>query len=659
MKKLLSLITALLVAIPLSATALTVQPGDTLSQIAKDNGTTVEALVEANGIADPNRIYVGQEIQTDGLLGAAIPTVVATYVDSLASRISNVATSFTLTRGTDRQGRQLSGFYGFTLDEGTPSEEFVTANCATQVCTFVNRGIDVVDGKTSVLSLQFEHRRGSTAKISNFPQLAILSRILNGQESASSTFMIGDGNTVSSTNKTIFIDNGTTNKPFVRYNEATHRWQFSDDGISTVSFATSSGNGLSASTTKSVFVTDSLIGVNVSSSRGILQSTGGGIYSGYIYLNASTTQGLTFNAVTGELMFNPASNVVLTGNWSTTYAPVSGNDLVNKTYADSGFFIDYGTGADGDVTVSVTTTLSRDMFYNNLILNNSINSAGYRIYVKGTLTRNNSAKIFNSSTGIGGNGGNGSGSSGGAAGAAGATTTAGSMPGGVGGVPGVAGFGAGASTQGVGLPGNSGIAQTSVIINTVGANGGNGGTVNATAGGTGGSGGTVTQTNALPYSFVASRNLFEYGSGSLVLLKPTGQSASGGSGAAGAGGGSTAAGGGSGGSGASGGMVWVAARFIVVNGAAVVFESKGAAGGAGGNGVAAGSQGAGGGGGGGAGGNGGVIWLRYASVTGSIVTDVTGGAGGAAGTGFAFGGSTLGTLPTVGATGNSGQVITL
>lgn len=38
----------------------TVQKGDTLSHIAKEYNTTVAALVAANGIANPNKIFVGQ-----------------------------------------------------------------------------------------------------------------------------------------------------------------------------------------------------------------------------------------------------------------------------------------------------------------------------------------------------------------------------------------------------------------------------------------------------------------------------------------------------------------------------------------------------------------------------------------------------------------------
>ncbi len=40
----------------------TVQPGDTLSAIAERFGVTVAAIVEANGIEDPNLIFPGQEL---------------------------------------------------------------------------------------------------------------------------------------------------------------------------------------------------------------------------------------------------------------------------------------------------------------------------------------------------------------------------------------------------------------------------------------------------------------------------------------------------------------------------------------------------------------------------------------------------------------------
>tara|TARA_R110000803_G_scaffold33936_4_gene74238 strand:- start:2152 stop:3747 length:1596 start_codon:yes stop_codon:yes gene_type:complete len=44
----------------------TVQSGDTLSQIALDNGTTTDALAQANGITNPDRILIGQNLTIPG-----------------------------------------------------------------------------------------------------------------------------------------------------------------------------------------------------------------------------------------------------------------------------------------------------------------------------------------------------------------------------------------------------------------------------------------------------------------------------------------------------------------------------------------------------------------------------------------------------------------
>jgi lipoprotein-anchoring transpeptidase ErfK/SrfK len=43
-----------------------VQPGDTLSAIAQRNGTSVDALVAANGIASPDLLFAGQRLQLTG-----------------------------------------------------------------------------------------------------------------------------------------------------------------------------------------------------------------------------------------------------------------------------------------------------------------------------------------------------------------------------------------------------------------------------------------------------------------------------------------------------------------------------------------------------------------------------------------------------------------
>ena len=47
----------------------------------------------------------------------------------------------------------------------------------------------------------------------------------------------------------------------------------------------------------------------------------------------------------------------------------------------------YGSGNDGNVTISANTTLTRDMHYNNLTINDDVhlNTAGYRVFVRNSL----------------------------------------------------------------------------------------------------------------------------------------------------------------------------------------------------------------------------------------------------------------------------------
>lgn len=78
-----------------SASAYTVQRGDTLSEIAVRHDTTVAALVEANDIADPDLIIIGDELTIPGAGDAAAPAAAATSekapTPAAASRATSVA----------------------------------------------------------------------------------------------------------------------------------------------------------------------------------------------------------------------------------------------------------------------------------------------------------------------------------------------------------------------------------------------------------------------------------------------------------------------------------------------------------------------------------------------------------------------------------------
>lgn len=146
-------------------------------------------------------------------LGATIPTVVALFESSLRSRVTAEATSMTLVSGTDASGDALSGTIGFVIDEGTTSEEFVICTASGTALTSCLRGLDPVDGETEVTALKKEHRRGASVKISNFPQLAIISRILNGDETIpnlltyDTSVLIGVGSATSTLTTKYYVDN--------------------------------------------------------------------------------------------------------------------------------------------------------------------------------------------------------------------------------------------------------------------------------------------------------------------------------------------------------------------------------------------------------------------------------------------------------------------
>lgn len=187
----------------------------------------------------------------------------------------------------------------------------------------------------------------------------------------------------------------------------------------------------------------------------------------------------------------------------TVGTPSSGNKYVTDSdtrLAGYGFF---GDGSDGDVTISVDTTITRDMCYNSLTIQSGkiLNTANYRIFVKTTLDNQGTIRC------LGVNG---------ATGSRGVAVSAGTMIGGAnGGDPGAAQGGGGGSGGGVVFisartitnqgtisvrGGNGGNATAGAGVNTAGSNGasvarslissgtgGNGGAAGASSAGNGGS----------------------------------------------------------------------------------------------------------------------------------------------------------------------------
>lgn len=255
----------------------------------------------------------------------------------------------------------------------------------------------------------------------------------------------------------------------------------------------------------------------------------------------------------------------------------------------------YGDGSDGAANLTTgTTTLVRDMYYSNLTVAASVtlNTAGYRVFVRNILVNNGT--IGNPGL-VGGTGGGG-------------------------GIGGVAGTGAPAGTLGGGDVGGNGYDEPFVgfpVGNSIGGSGGTGG----------GGGSTVTAPTATFGGPIPNKALNQAlrGSHATNIRVVGGGGGSGGQNEVGVNGG--------GGGGGGGGVVMVSARKILGSG---LFTAVGGAGGSPSGGTA--NPGAGGGGGG--------IILVYGKLDSTITTNVAGGAAGTGGSGSAVAGAS-GNLITV------------
>jgi len=329
----------------------------------------------------------------------------------------------------------------------------------------------------------------------------------------------------------------------------------------------------------------------------------------------------------------------------------------------------FGSGADGEVTISANTEMTSDKNYKNLTINSgfTLDTNGYVLRVSGTLTL--TGDII--SNGFAGDAGSDATSRVGALGASGGTQThasatlSDSMPGRAGGNGGAGHIDSG-SSAGAGLAGSAGSTGTSITrsIGSDGSGGGSGGVgghATACAGNAVASaGGTSTPGTA---TAITNIELFEEAridpthvqTESLETLHagPAGGGGGGGGAACQTGGrGEGGGGGGGGGSGSGGGNMSIHANIVIGAGNFIATGGAGGAGGVGADGIDANGSG-GGGGGGGAGGSGGYIKLTTRTSSGwSGSATVTGGASGAGG----LGGSSTGAPATNGSPAGSGGV---
>jgi hypothetical protein len=353
--------------------------------------------------------------------------------------------------------------------------------------------------------------------------------------------------------------------------------------------------------------------------------------------NINTTSPLTGG---GNLSADLTLAINTFSSGASGVVPASGGGTTKFLRADGtwdvpndGYDPDFGTGTDGSLTFngtstvlglvpsSSTYTMTRSIYASSMTINTgvTIKSAGYQIFVNGTLT-NNGTISNNGVSGVSTGAGTGapagyypSSSNGGASDTAGSGGGSGGLPAPWGATDSSNNGGAGGTT-----PNGAGSAGTTPSVAFRGGGGGGGGANSGTTGDVGHAGGTITvSTSKLgPLSLLMDNGGIYFVPSFTAMTCGSG----GGGGGSWAGAGSGVAGGGGGGA----GICYVAAQTISGTGS---ITSNG---GNGGNGTSGGSSTGGAGGGGGGGGY--IVWVKYSTMPGTQTITANGGTGGSGGT---------------------------
>ncbi len=391
--------------------------------------------------------------------------------------------------------------------------------------------------------------------------------------------------------------------------------------IGTISGSVGSGGILTSNNA----ITGTLVVANVSTNFPALPSD-------TVFFVSGSTSGATTQAVFGGGLVVSGTSKFISGlsgsltqlNDGTSYLIAGSNVTITSasngpvTISSVGFSSGYtnaifGDGSDGDVTISASTTMTREQHYNNLTIGTTgiLKPRGFRIFVKGTLTIESGGSINDDgNNATGGTPGTGLGATGFLDGQS----------------------SAGGNSRGSLGAGNAGVALGSTVslnsngVLPVGGAGGASGTGQA-----GGAGGTCTQiTPSQRWSSTA----VQYAGRAAGSAQWKGGSGGGGGGADPTGGTCVSGAGGGG-----GGLVYIAANTITNNG------TISANGGNGGNASFTGTANAGGGGGGGAGHV--CVVTKTNTSLGTITANGGTGGAGAGASGLPGGVGTSGTVVTM------------
>lgn len=316
-------------------------------------------------------------VSPEGLVGQGY-TPITGYQSRTSQFISSSATTIPVVSTKDKNEVQIalanissSGTVKIYLNlaPGTSREEPIMCTDLTPTSfTGCTRGLVFQGASESTSStIAVSHNAGTPIIITNIGQFYNQYVSIDGDQVIQNqktfagdvifaTSAIKIGNQTTAKNKVIYANNGSSTIPFLQYNESTQQWQISNDGLTTLNLVSSTGSGLSASTTKGIFITNSLIGINASSTAGLTFDV-----AGNLYVLTSSTLALGFDSG-GRITINTSTlrSLIATTTPTADMIPIQNNNqIVWTTTTPTSSSIPYFNGVSRSWQVAATTSPDR------------------------------------------------------------------------------------------------------------------------------------------------------------------------------------------------------------------------------------------------------------------------------------------------------------
>lgn len=325
--------------------------------------------------------WFGIDTNTQPSLGSVVPVTPAIFETALASPIGISDTSMTLANATLISGATLTGYTCFTVDSGQPNLEYMCGTASGTAITSMTRGIDPLNGTSSVTALKFTHRRGADVKITDYPALSILGRIANGLDGFAQPVRYDTG----VTNGQIVADS----RNLVNYSLLAATAIAGGVPASTSVLGISKLSTTASSSTNPIVVGDNDTRVPTQAENDAMAGTSGtAVSSSNKFVDNADTSTSTLAGKVVRWQSN--------GNVAGTATPVLSTDLTSKSYVDAAVTQPKFSSGSGNFAANSSTTLVTGFSVKQLVV--SAYSDSGRSISHGSWTSSTTAASFAASS---------------------------------------------------------------------------------------------------------------------------------------------------------------------------------------------------------------------------------------------------------------------